>query len=87
MWQKNNFAAVCFSKTQQNHRSFSRHNRGADSRDVRCATCESDDSDIQHLDFVNDSVKHLRIGRVGVHRVSDLIKTVPIVINDVIVHM
>jgi hypothetical protein len=67
--KRNHFGAVCFSNAQQKHRSFGRQTRRTYGRDIRCATCESDtdDSDIQDLDFVDDSVKLLRIGKVEIH--------------------
>ena len=37
--------------------------------------------------FIDETVRHLTVGKIKVNRVSDFEKTVPIVINDVIVHM
>ena len=59
---------------------------------MRRASNESDadsaDSDVDpDIDFVADSVRHLTVGKIKINRVSDFEKTVPIVINDVIVHM
>ena len=61
-------------------------------RDVGRASKESDadsvDSDMDpNIDFVADSVRHLTVGKIKINRVSDFEKAVPIVINDVIVHM
>lgn len=41
----------------------------------------------QDPDFIDESVRHLTIGKIKVSKVSDLEKTVPIVVNDVIVHV
>ena len=49
---------------------------------------DSADSEVvPDLDFVTDSVRHLAVGKVKSNRVRDFGKTVPIVINGVIVHM
>ena len=56
---------------------------------MRRASKESDaDSDVDpDLDFVADSVRHIAVGKITINRVSDYEKTLPIAINDVIVHM
>ena len=49
---------------------------------------ESDGSESEmdpDIDFVDESVRHLNIGKIKINMVSDYEKTVPIVINDVIV--
>ena len=63
-----------------------------DRRDVRRATNESETDDTESDDdgdphFIDETVRHLTIGKIKVNKVSDFEKTVPIVINDVIVHM
>ena len=46
------------------------------------------DSDLdQNPDFIDESVRHLTIGKIKVSKVSDPGKNVPIVVNDVIVHV
>ena len=52
------------------------------------SNADSAESDVDpDIDFVADSVRHLTVGKIKINRVSDFEKTVPIVINDVIVHM
>ena len=47
---------------------------------------DSADTDVDpDLDFVADSVRHLAVGKIKINRVSNFEKTVPIVINNVIV--
>ena len=60
-------------------------------QDIKRATNESEtestEGDDQDNDFIEESVRHLRIGKIKVNRESDYEKTVPIVINDIIVPM
>ena len=63
-----------------------------DRRDIRRATnefetddSESDDNGDPH--FIDETVRHLTVGKIKVNKVNDFEKTVPIVINDVIVHI
>ena len=51
---------------------------------------ETDDSgsdEEQNRYFIDETVRHLTVGKIKINKVSDFEKTVPIVINDVIVHM
>ena len=63
-----------------------------DRRDIRQATNESEtdnsgsDDDVDPH-FIDETVRHLTVGKIKLNKVSDFEKTVPIVINDVIVHM
>ena len=41
----------------------------------------------QETDFIYESVRHLMVGKIKFNKISDFKKTVPIVINDVIVYM
>ena len=61
-------------------------------RDVKRAmtdseTEDSDSDEDQGTDFIKKSFRHLTVGKINVNRVSDYEKTVPIVVNDVIVRM
>ena len=86
--KSNHFSAVCLSTADPSDRTHRKPSRNS-KRDVRRASNESDaDSDVDpDIDFVADSVRHLTVGKIKINRVSDFEKTVPIVINDVIVHM
>ena len=70
-----------------------RWNQFSDSRrDVKRATngSETDESGSEEdrdTHFIDETVRHLTVGKIKVNKVSDFEKTVPIVINDVIVHM
>ena len=87
----NHFSIVCMSDkgpTEKPKGSVSHDSR----RNVKRATNESDtesmDSDINpDIDFIEESVKHMKIGKIKVNKVNNYEKTVPIVINDVIVRM
>lgn len=78
----NHFATVCLSSRQPRKKSM---------QDVKRATNESDTDDTSDgdldIDFIEESVRHLTVGKVKVNRVSDYEKTIPIVINDVIVRV
>ena len=41
---------------------------------------------LQHANFIDELVRHLTVGKIKVSKVSDMEKTVPTVVNDVIVH-
>ena len=89
--KSNHFSTVCLSTAYPSDRTQRRPSRNP-KRDVRRASNESDadsaDSDMDpDIDFVADSVRHLTVGKIKINRVSNFEKTVPIVINDVIVHM
>ena len=61
-------------------------------RDVKRTANDSDtedsESDLdQDANFIDESVRHLTVGKIKVSKVSDMEKTVPIVVNDVIVHV
>ena len=89
--KSNHFSTVCLSTADPSNRPHGKPSRNS-KRDVRRASNESDadsaDSDVDpDLDFVADSVRHLAVGKIKINRVSDFEKTLPIVINDVIVHM
>ena len=68
-------------------------NQSSDSRrDVKRATngSETDESGSEEdrdTHFIDETVRHLTVGKIKVNKVCDFDKTVPIVINDVIVHM
>ena len=70
-----------------------RWNQSSDSRrDVKRATngSETDESGSEEdrdTHFIDETVRHLTVGKIKVNKVSDSEKTVPIVINDVIVNM
>ena len=91
----NHFAVVCMSDRASNkQRKGKRPQRGhiGSNRDVRRTAndSQSDDSDSdfeQDVDFIDESVRHLTVGKIKINKVSDFDKTVPIVVNDVIVHM
>ena len=86
----NHFSTVCMSseETQQKRGNQFTDNR-RDRRDVRRATNESetDDSESDDPHFIDETVRHLTVGKIKVNKVSDFEKTVQIVINDVIVHI
>ena len=89
--KSNHFSTVCLSTADPSDRTHRKPSRNS-KRDMRLASNESDadsaDSDVDpDIDFVADSVSHLTVGKIKINRVSDFQKTVPIVINDVIVHM
>ena len=76
----NHFSTVCMSSKEtlrQRRNQFSDNRR--DRRDVRRATNESETDDSESDEDRDQDKK--------VNKVSDFEKTVPIVINDVIVHM
>ena len=85
----NHCSTVCMS-SKETHRQ--RWNQSSDSRrDVKRATngSETDESggeEDQNTHFIDETVRHLTVGKIKVNKVSDFEKTVPIVINDVIVH-
>ena len=83
----NHFSTVCLSATRGREKL-----KETDRRDVRRAMneSESDGSESEmdpDIDFVEESVRHLNIGKIKINRVSDYEKTVPILINDVIVRI
>ena len=89
--KRNHFASVCMSDKKRRRKRLQRGQAGS-SRDVRRAAhdSESEDSDSdfeRELDFIDESVRHLTVGKIKINKVSDFEKTVPVVINDVIVHM
>ena len=80
---------VCHQKRKRGNQ-FMDNRR--DRRDVRRATNESETDDPESDEdgdphFIDETVRHLTVGKIKVNKVSDFEKTVPIVINDVIVHM
>ncbi|XP_053376601.1 uncharacterized protein LOC123533440 [Mercenaria mercenaria] len=87
----NHFAAVCRS-TRDQRRQFegNRETRKVAKRDIKRAINESEtedsgsDTDKDNF-FLEESVKHLAVGKIKVSKVSDHEKTVPIELNDVIV--
>ena len=84
----NHFSTVCLSTKGKRTTRGKQHN----TRDVKRATNESDTDDSgsdeeQNSYFVDETVRHLTVGKIKINKVSDFEKTVPIVINDVIVHM
>ena len=61
-------------------------------RDVKRTINDSDpdysESNLdQDPDFIDESVRHLKIGKIKVSKVNDLDITIPIVVNDVILHV
>ena len=79
------------SNKQRKRKRLQRGHIGSN-RDVRRTTndSQSEDSDSdfeQDVDFIDESVRHLTVGKIKINKVSDFDKTVPIVVNDVIVHM
>ena len=50
-------------------------------------TDESGSEEDRDTHFIDETVRHVTVGNINVNKVSDFEKTVPIVINDVIVHM
>ena len=87
----NHFATVCMSAKQSRNLLMGNRSHGTN-RDVKLAVNDSNTDDSQSdsdqsIDFIDESVRHLTVGKIKVSEVSDLEKTVPIVINDVIVHM
>ena len=86
----NHFYTVCMSSEETRRQ---RWNQSSDSRrDVKGATNESetDESGIdddRDTHFIDETVRHLTVGKIKVNKVRDFEKTVPIVINDVIVRM
>ena len=92
--KRNHFSKVCMSVKEEskNLQKGNRTRRPRYGRDVKRTINDSDtdnsDSDLdQDSDFIDESVRHLTIGKIKVSKVSDLEKTVPIVVNDVIVHV
>ena len=90
MWKTKPLSTVCMS-SKETHRQ--RRYQFSDSRrDIKKATNESEtdesgsDED-RDTHFIDETVRHLTVGKIKVNKVSDFEKTVPIVINDVIVHM
>ena len=86
----NHFFTVCMSSKETRRQ---RWNQSSDRRrDVKRATNESEadesgsDED-RDTHFIDETVMHLTAEKIKVNKVSDFEKTVPIVINDVIVHM
>ena len=86
----NHFSTVCLSSRE------TRRRRGKQSsntmKDIKRATnkSETDDSGSDEdpdLCFIDESVRHLTVGKIKVNKISDYEKTVPIVINDVILRM
>ena len=87
----NHFSTVCLSNIEMCERTKGKLSYG-NKRAVKRATNESESDssewdDDPDIDFIEDSVRHLKIGKIKVNRVSDFEKTVPIVINDVIVRI
>ena len=86
----NHFSTVCMSSKETRRQ---RWNQSSDSRrGVKRATngSETDESGSEEdrdTHFIDETVRHLTVGKIKVNKVSDFEKTVPIVINDVIVHM
>lgn len=85
------FSTVCQSAAHRKVNLKEKPSRD-DRREIRRATneSESDGSESEmdpDIDFVEESVRHLNIGKIKINRVSDYEKTVPIVINDVIVRI
>ena len=89
----NHFTTVCMSsKETLRKRGNQFMDNRRDRRDVRRATNESETDDSESDDnrdphFIDETVRHLTVGKIKVNKVNDFEKTVPIVINDVIVHM
>ena len=89
--KRNHFASVCMSDKKRRRTRLQR-GQASSSRDVRRAAHDSESEDSnsdfeQELDFIDESVRHLTVGKIKINKVSDFEKTVPIVVNDVIVHM
>ena len=88
--KSNHCSTVCMSSKETRRQ---RWNQSSDSRrDVKRATngSETDESESEEdrdTHFIDETVRHLTVGKIKVNKVSDFEKTVPIVINDVIVHM
>ena len=87
----NHFSTVCLSNIEMRERTKGKLSYG-NKQAVKRATNESESDsserdDDPDIDFIEDSVRHLKIGKIKVNRVSDFEKTVPIVINDVIVRI
>ena len=86
----NHFSSVCMSSKETRRQ---RCNKSSDSRrDVKRATNDSETDEYGSDEdgdayFIDETVKHLTVGKIKINKVSDFEKTVPIVINDVIVHM
>ena len=88
--KENHFSTVCLSSRE------ARRRRGKQSsntkKDIKRATnkSETDNSGSDEdpdLCLIDESVRHLTVGKIKINKISDYEKTVPIVINDVIVHM
>ena len=92
MWQAESFLDSLYSQLRRNQ-TIHKSRRARYGRDVKRTINDSDtdssESDLdQDPDFIGEySVRHLTIGKIKVSKVSDLEKTVPIVVNDVIVHV
>ena len=85
----NHFAAVCKS-TRDMGQKLKQHlsQRKRDIRRIDESDTEESESDTdQDSDFLDESVRHLAVGKVKISKVSDSDKTVPITLNDVIVKM
>ena len=89
--KQNHFANVCTAVNQ--NRQQSRGQRRDFRRDIRRTsddpeTVDSED-DYQGSEFIEQSINHMRIGKIKLHfnKITEYEKTVPIVINDVIVRM
>ena len=86
----NHFSTVCMS-SKETRRTWGK--QSSDSRrNVKRATNEPETDDSgsdadQDNHFIDETVRHLAVGKIKINKVSDFEKTVPIVINDVIVHM
>ena len=87
----NHFSTVCMEESK-NLQKGNRMWRSRYGRDVKRTINDTDtdysDNDLdQEPDFIDELVRHLTVGKIKVSKVSDLEKTVPIVVNDVIVHV
>ena len=85
----NHFAAVCKS-TRDTGQKLKQHRpqRKRDIRRMEISDTEESESDTdQDSDFLDESVRHLAVGKVKISKVSDSGKTVPTTLNDVIVKM
>ena len=86
----NHFSTVCMSLKETRRQPW---NQSSDSRrDVKRATNESETGESgseedRDTHFIDETVRHLTVGKINVNKVSDFEKTVSIVINDVNVHM
>ena len=83
-------STVCMSSKETRRQRW--HQSSDSRRDVKRATngSETDESGSEEdrdTHFIDETVRHLTVGKIKVNKVSDFAKTVPIVINDVIVHM